>query len=581
MSLRFRLNLLITLIMLLFAAAGASLLLEATRTQIREEMHAGTTVTVQLLSAVVRNTKLVADENSQQRILVDFLDKLGRVRANEIRFIASMGNQLYVSPPSAYKTGRNAPDWFGKLVAPKVELIQLSLPVGELQILPDASRATLDAWDDMKRIAWIFLGFFLLVNGVVFWFIGRGLAPVKPILHGLSQMQAGRFDTRLPQYSLPEMSAISSTFNRMAETLASSTEENNRLALIVQQTSDAILIVDRDGVVTFSNPSATSLFGGGELWVGKSALASIPADKRAEFDAMLEAVFSRQQQDHRETQRITGAGNTIDVALATAPLIDPISQKVQGAICSLRDITISKAAERTARELDESRRFAQLMQQHSEAERASMARELHDELGQCATAIKTLGMSIANRSAERMPEIRNEAQTIVSVASQLYDMVHGMISQLRPPVLDQLGLADALQDVVFSWQKNHPDTQLTLRCDADIDNLNEDANIAVFRIVQECLTNIARHANASSVQISVARNKNHELVLQVKDNGVGSDKISHFSGSRLGLRGMRERVQALNGKIDIDTQAGQGFVISVTLPPEAVESGDTPTRKVL
>ena len=108
-----------------------------------------------------------------------------------------------------------------------------------------------------------------------------------------------------------------------------------------------------------------------------------------------------------------------------------------------------------------------------------------------------------------------------------------------------------------------------------------DANIAVFRIVQECLTNIARHANASSVQISVARNKNHELVLQVKDNGVGSDKISHFSGSRLGLRGMRERVQALNGKIDIDTQAGQGFVISVTLPPEAVESGDTPTRKVL
>jgi two-component system, NarL family, sensor histidine kinase UhpB len=572
MSLRFRLNLLITLIMLLFAGAGAYLLLDATRTQIREEMHAGTTVTVQLLSAVVRNTKLVADENSQQRILVDFLDKLGRVRANEIRFVASMGNQLYASPPSAYKIGRNAPVWFSKLVTPKIELVHLSLPVGELQIIPNASRATLDAWDDMKRIAWIFLGFFLLVNGVVFWFIGRGLAPVKPILRGLAQMQAGNFSARLPPFSLPEMSAISSTFNSMAETLATSTEENNRLALIVQQTSDAILIMDRHGVVIFSNPAATALFGSGKMLVGKSASINIPTEKKPEFDAMLESIFSNQPQAHGETQRITGEGKIIDVALATAPLIDPQTKQAVGAIFSLRDITASKAAERTARELDESRRFSQLMQQHTEAERASMARELHDELGQCATAIKTLGMSIANRSAERMPEIRNEAQTIVSVASQLYDMVHGMISQLRPPVLDQLGLADALQDAVFAWQKSHPGVEVKLQCAAAIDDLPEATNIAVFRIVQECLTNVARHAAATTVQITLTRNETGELHLMIKDNGVGSEKLSHFSGSRLGLRGMQERVQALHGTIEIDSRAGQGFTINVLLPLHSAES---------
>ncbi len=566
MSLRFRLNLLITLIMLLFAGAGAYLLLDATRTQIREEMHAGTTVTVQLLSAVVRNTKLVADESSQQRILIDFLDKLGRVRANEIRFVATMGNQLYASPPSAYKAGRDAPAWFSKLVTPKIELINLSLPVGELQVVPDASRATLDAWDDMKRIAWIFLGFFLLVNGVVFWSIGRGLAPVKTILHGLSQMQAGNFATRLPPFSLPEMAAISSTFNSMAETLASSTEENNRLALIVQQTSDAILIVDDHGAVTFANPAATALFGAGAGLLGKSAAASIPTEKKAEFDAMVSAIFADKAQQHDETQRITGEGKLIDVALATAPLIDPQTQHVVGAIFSLRDITASKAAERTARELDETRRFSQLMQQHSEAERASMARELHDELGQCATAIKTLGMSIANRSAERMPEIRTEAQTIVSVASQLYDMVHGMISQLRPPVLDQLGLSDALHDLVFSWQKSHPGVTLSLHCAPTIGNLPEASNIAVFRIVQECLTNIARHAQATAVQVSVTQNEHNDILLHIKDNGVGTDKIAHFSGTRLGLRGMRERVQALYGTIQIDSHVGQGFSVNVVLP---------------
>jgi signal transduction histidine kinase len=175
-------------------------------------------------------------------------------------------------------------------------------------------------------------------------------------------------------------------------------------------------------------------------------------------------------------------------------------------------------------------------------------------------------MSIANRSAERMPEIRTEAQTIVSVASQLYDMVHGMISQLRPPVLDQLGLSDALHDLVFSWQKNHPGTEVKLHCGTGISDLPEASNIAVFRIVQECLTNIARHAQATLVQISATKTQNGEIILHIKDNGIGTDKIAHFSGSRLGLRGIRERVQALRGTIEIDSHVGQGFTLNIVLP---------------
>jgi signal transduction histidine kinase len=160
-------------------------------------------------------------------------------------------------------------------------------------------------------------------------------------------------------------------------------------------------------------------------------------------------------------------------------------------------------------------------------------------------------------------------------------MVHGMISQLRPPVLDQLGLADALQDVVFNWQKSHPGVKLTLQCGAGIDHLPEATNIAVFRIVQECLTNVARHAQATTVQIMVARNETGELHLTIKDNGVGSEKLSHFSGSRLGLRGMLERVQALNGKIDIDSHTGQGFALNVILPLQAAEIITAATRKIV
>jgi two-component system, NarL family, sensor histidine kinase UhpB len=575
MSLRFSINLLITLIMLLFALAGAAMLLDSTRTQIREEMHAGTAVTVQLLSGVARNIRMVPDLQAQQRLLLEFLDQLGRVRANEIRFFSHQGTQLYGSPPSTYKTGRDAPNWYSNLVTPKGEPVRLTLPAGELQILPNASRAALDAWDDLKRIGWIFLGFFVLVNSVVFWFVGRALKPVNTILQGLSQMQAGNFNARLPQFPLQEMSAISTTFNRMAETIGERTQENNRLALVVQQTSDAIVIHDREGRITFCNPAALQLFGYAAVELqGRPGDILAPEDKKTEFKKILDTTFRNEFQEHFETQRLTREGKLVEVALSTAPLVDPQSQQVVGAICSLRDITETRAAERTARELDESRRFAQLMQRHTEEERASMARELHDELGQCATAIKTMGMSIANRSAGRQPEIESEAHTIVSVAAQLYDMVHGMIRQLRPPVLD-LGLPDALHDAAFTWQKRHPGIALKLECGNGVDGLPEAVNIAVYRIVQECLTNMARHSKASSASVHIARNGAGAIALQIQDNGVGSDSDRPFGGRQLGLRGMRERVEALQGTIAVDTQPGRGFSINILIPPQSVGSAVT------
>jgi two-component system, NarL family, sensor histidine kinase UhpB len=561
--------------MLLFATAGVVMLLDSTRTQIREEMHAGTAVTVQLLSGVARNIKMMPDLQAQQRVLLEFLDQLGRVRANEIRFFNPEGTQLYAPPPSTYKTGRDAPRWYSDLVTPKGEPIRLTLPAGELQILPNASRSALDAWDDLKRIGWIFLGFFVLVNILVFWFVGRALKPVNTILQGLSQMQTGNFSARLPQFHMQEMSAISTTFNRMAETIAERTQENNRLALVVQQTSDAIVIHDRDGQIIFCNPAALQLFAytSAEL-NGHPGDMLVPEDKKTEFKKILDTTFRNESQEHFETQRITREGKLVEVALSTAPLVDPQTQQVVGAICSLRDITETRAAERTARELDESRRFAQLMQRHVEDERASMARELHDELGQCATAIKTMGMSIANRSAGRHPEIESEAHTIVSVAAQLYDMVHGMIRQLRPPVLD-LGLPDALHDAVFNWQKRHPAIALKLTCGAGMGGLPESVNIAVYRIVQECLTNMARHSRASNASVSVARNNTGAIELQIHDNGVGSENQQPFGGKQLGLRGMRERVEALHGNIAIDSQPGRGFCINILIPQQPVGSAVT------
>src|SRR5207344_2355692 len=110
-------------------------------------------------------------------------------------------------------------------------------------------------------------------------------------------------------------------------------------------------------------------------------------------------------------------------------------------------------------------------------------------------------VAIANRTAEAAPEIHRSAQTIVQVASHIYDVVHGIIRQLRPTALDHLGLSETLRDTVSVWRERHPDVACNLRLEGTLEDLGETINITVYRIVQECLTNVARHAAATRSDI--------------------------------------------------------------------------------
>jgi len=262
MSLRFRINLIITVLIVVFSLVTANIVLDDARRQIREEMEAGTKVTLQLLSAVLYSSRFVPPiENEPNAVLLGFLTQLGRVRANEIRMFARDGQLLYTSPPPVYKAGRAAPHWFTDLVAPRTQQVELAVKGGRIVVTPDPSRSILDAWDDMKNLIWLALVFLVLVNIAVFWLLGRSLRPVGTILRGLSQMERGQLDARLPRFSLPEFDAIGQTFNRMAGALEESHAENTRLALVAKQSSDAIMIHDLAGNISFWNPAAERLFG--------------------------------------------------------------------------------------------------------------------------------------------------------------------------------------------------------------------------------------------------------------------------------------------------------------------------------
>lgn len=574
LSLRFRINLVITMVIAVFTLATGNLLMEETRNAVREEMEAGTRVTVQLLETVIANTEPQSADGSHYRTLLAFLQRVGRVRANEIRMYDQDDKLIYTSPPSIYKQGRWAPAWFTSMVDPGLGQFRLNLPGGTVVITPDPSRSILDAWDDLKNFFWLVLGFFVLVNVVVFWILGRSLRPIGTILGGLSQMEQGRFDTRLPAFSLPEFDSIGHTFNRMVQTLEESLAENRRLALVARQSSDAIIIHDLEGRISFCNPAAERMFGySTEQIVGQSATLLTPPGRHGEIAENLEIIKSRKVIDIVETQRLTRDGRVVDVALSAAPLVEPVGDRVIGEICSMRDITEHKLAQQAERDLDQNRKLTQLIQSRLEEERRAIARELHDELGQCITAIKTIGTAISNRTSESAPDIHANAQTIVSVASRLYDVVHGIIRQLRPTALDHLGLSETLRDAVSAWRMRHPEIICNLKLEGEVEGLGETVNITIYRIIQECLTNVVRHAAATHVEILVSRIPDASLGdavrISVRDDGKGLVQGGERDSARYGLMGMRERVQALDGQFNIESRPGQGVTVCAVIPVAA------------
>ena len=571
MNLRFWINLVITVVVAGFTLITAYILVGDLKKSIREEIEASTRVTVQLLQTVVASSHETSGDDNEMAGLGVFLRDAGRVRANEIRLYDALDKLIYQSPPSVYKQGRWAPEWFAALVRPRLQAVRLEMPGGTILITPDPSRSILDAWDDLKVFGSLLVLFFFLLNVLVFWSLGRAMRPLRTILIGLHDMEQGRFDTRLPAYRLPEFASISHTFNRMAQALEDSIVENRRLALIAQQASDAIIIHDLEGRISFWNAAAERLFGytAGEI-VGRSALEIAPAERKSELNETLARIRRRERVEHMETQRLTKSGQLVDVALSAAPLIDPSSNDVIGEICAMRDMTEHKRMQEIEQELERNRRLTHLIQTRLEEERRNIARELHDELGQCVTAIKTMGAAIANRREGIPEETRKNASTIVSVASHIYDVVHGIIRQLRPSALDHLGLSEALREAVSTFQARHPNISTELALGTGIDGSGEDVNITIYRIVQECLTNVARHSQATRVAISVSREsvhgRNDALRVRVKDNGKGLPMSDAMVARRFGLMGMRERVQALDGQLEISGKPGEGVLVEAVVP---------------
>jgi two-component system sensor histidine kinase UhpB len=196
-----------------------------------------------------------------------------------------------------------------------------------------------------------------------------------------------------------------------------------------------------------------------------------------------------------------------------------------------------------------------------EAERQTMSRELHDEMGQSLTAIKVMAVT----SKQKNVDVETVADSIIEICDHLAKVVRSMMRTLHPLSLSELGLEATLTDLMNEWQRRYPKLTILFDYDKRLDMLDNEVAINVYRVIQECLTNVVRHANATEALVTVdcVTEKGEKLVTwTVKDNGVGGS----IGAQGFGILGMRERVENMGGKFTLESQQGEGMIISAWMP---------------
>jgi len=211
-----------------------------------------------------------------------------------------------------------------------------------------------------------------------------------------------------------------------------------------------------------------------------------------------------------------------------------------------------------------------------EQERTRMAREIHDELGQVLTGLKLEVTWLAKRLAGNQKPLVEKTETICRLIDSTVRLVRRISTGLRPEILDEMGLVAAI-----GWQAGEFQKRAGIRCrlklPADQGALDKELSTAVFRIFQEILTNIARHARASSVNVDL-NISDDRLSLRVADNGIGIAGGQIHSRESLGLLGMRERAQLFGGEVSIQGASHTGTTVSVSIPMPRPQSG--PSRDI-
>jgi len=351
------------------------------------------------------------------------------------------------------------------------------------------------------------------------------------------------------------------TKRKCAETALRESEERYRD--LFENAKDAYYVHDLQGRYTSVNKASEKLCGySREEIIGRSFADFLAPEHLDEVSKHLCRKLVEEGETTYETELITCDGRRVPIEVSSHLLYDEL--KVVAVQGTVRDITESKRAESTLRN------YSRMLVEAQEAERKHIARELHDQIGQMLTAIKfnlqTLG------SSKQIDEGSAEIDQGVDLIDTALEQVRNLSFELRPLLLDNMGLVTALRwysdqfahrtGISTKWQSNLPEGKLSF---------GQDLETACFRIVQEALTNVVRHAQARKLVIKLNA-ADQETVLSIRDDGVGFDLRATQDNKHnihLGLIGMRERALALGGTFEIISAPAEGTEVRVVFPTEA------------
>lgn len=370
----------------------------------------------------------------------------------------------------------------------------------------------------------------------------------------------------------PESTSIDSLLADHAREIARYKELEKTIAKVAQEwratfdaASDVIILLDDRLRIARANRATTAFFDRSFAELLWQPVTELLAELEPRGALRLPDVRTLRRRFEREVY-LERPGRW--VLLSLDPIRDPAGERAgerAGAVHLIRDVTERKRGEIAVREsLDQLRNLSARLEAAREQERTRIAREIHDQLGHALTVLKMDSAWVAERVGDDDPGLTERARSMSALIERTIGTIRQIATELRPSLLDDLGLLAALE-----WEADEfgrrTGIATRVRGPGEPLALDEEHATAIFRIFQEALTNVARHARAKTVRATLSQTA-EEVTLEVADDGRGFEPAAVTNPRSLGIVGMRERARMLGGTLSLEGRPGKGARLRVTLP---------------
>jgi PAS domain S-box-containing protein len=412
---------------------------------------------------------------------------------------------------------------------------------------------------------------------VPFYVEGKAVGTIWAVAHD----DRRKFDTEDERvmHSLGDFASSAYQILASLDALTSHQRTTSLLAAIVSSSEDAIITKDLDGVITSWNEGAERMFGyTAEEAVGRHITLIIPPHLREEEATILERLRRGERIEHFETFRMQKNGTLLDISLTISPIKDA-SGRVVGASKVARDVSERKKTEEIL--IQSHANLERMVEQRTRAlralyaslhraqdnERRRIARELHDSVGQYLASLK-MNLTTLNDSGQQSSPSPVLSECLAAV-DQCISETRTISYLLHPPLLDEAGLSSAVRWYVDGFAERSG-IRTELDFPPDLERLPDSIELALFRLLQESLTNIHRHSRSPAAAIKLSL-EGDQVVFTVRDfgRGIPPERLERFrdtgTSTGVGLGGMRERIAELDGNLQVESN-GQGTVLTATIP---------------